>query len=98
MLDDKMKDLFTNIFELQMQKIQLMDVEIKDIIANKATDIKRIEMALDNLLDLLEYEDALQLFRKLCKYYYVINPKSTVHYINFYKEQYDPEGIKFGRR
>ncbi len=98
MLDEKMKSLFSSVFELHKQRITLMSQEIKGIIKNKITDIPRIEDALDYLFDLLEYNDALLLYRKLCKYYYDINPQATIRYINYYKKEYDPKGIKFGRK
>ena len=60
-----------------------------------------IQRKLDELLDVLlfyENDDTLLVFRKLCKYYFSINPQATVRYINFYKEQNDPEGVKFGKK
>ena len=53
------------------------------------------------MLDILlfyETNDSLLTFRKLCKYYFDINPQVTVDYINYYREQNDPEGVKFGNR
>ena len=50
---------------------------------------------LDRLL-FYETNDSLLTFRKLCKYYFDINPQATVDYINYYREQNDPEGVKFG--
>ena len=60
-----------------------------------------IQRKLDELLDVLlfyENDDTLLVFRKLCKYYFSINPQATVRYINFYKEQNDPEEVKFGKK
>ena len=51
-----------------------------------------------DILSFYENDDTLLTFRKLCKYYFNINPGATVDYINFYREQNDPEGVKFGNR
>ena len=58
----------------------------------------------DKCVDALEFQlfyendDTLLSFRKLCKYYFTINSQVTIDYINFYREQNDTEGVKFGKR
>ena len=42
----------------------------------------------------LKYEFRLCTFRKLCKYYYDINPDATTDYIKFYKEMKGAEESK----
>ena len=57
----------------------------------------QIERKLDEMLDILlfyETDDILLTFKKLCKYYFNINPQSTVYHINYYREQNDSEVIK----
>ena len=88
-----------------MEKQELYDmcksIEIEDIIQNHLKYEKQIERKLDEMLDILlfyETDDSLLTFRKLCKYYFDINPQATVDYINYYREQNDPEGVKFGNR
>lgn len=72
-----------------------MKAEIEYIINKKITDDKKIQLTLDYLFDLLDDEEALLQYRKLCKYYYNINPQATIHYINYYREHYDPDGLNF---
>ena len=74
----------------------LMRIEVKDIIKNKITDEHRIETALDLLLNYCYDDRILLLYRTLCKHYISINPEATLHYINYYIEEYDPEKKKFG--
>ncbi len=88
-----------------MEKQELYDmcksIEIEDIIQNHLKYEKQIERKLDEMLDILlfyETDDSLLTFRKLCKYYFDINPQATIDYINYYREQNDPEGVKFGNR
>ena len=88
-----------------MEKQELYDmcksIEIEDIIQNHLKYEKQIERKLEEMLDILlfyETDDSLLTFRKLCKYYFDINPQATIDYINYYREQNDPEGVKFGNR
>ena len=90
-----------NILDLHRQRFIILKNEIENIIENNIKDDIYIQRKLDELLDVLlfyENDDTLLVFRKLCKYYFSINPQATVRYINFYKEQNDPEEVKFGKK
>ena len=94
-------DMCKSIIDLNKQRYVIVKDEIGDIIQNHLKDEKQIERKLDEMLDILlfyETNDSLLTFRKLCKYYFDINPQATVDYINYYREQNDPEGVKFGNR
>ena len=83
------------------QRFIILKNEIENIIENNIKEDIYIQRKLDELLDVLlfyENDDTLLVFRKLCKYYFSINPQATVRYINFYKEQNDPEEVKFGKK
>ena len=90
-----------NIIDLNKQIYVIIKDEIEDIIRNNISDNMKIERKLDVMLDILlfyETNNSLLTFRKLCKYYFDINPQATIDYINYYREQNDPEGVKFGNR
>ncbi len=94
-------DICKTIIELNKQRYIIIKDEIEDIIRNDINDNRQIERKLDDMLDILlfyENDDSLLTFRKLCKYYFNINSQATVDYINYYREQNDPEGLKFGNR
>ncbi len=94
-------DMCKSIIDLNEQRYAIIKDEIENIIKNNITDNMQIERKLDEMLDILlfyETEDSLLTFRKLCKYYFGINPQATVDYINYYREQNDPEGVKFGNK
>ena len=63
--------------------------EVDDIIVSDCKDRHRIEATLDRMLDFCWDKTMLELFRKLCKYYYNINPQSTSEYILAYRELWD---------
>lgn len=65
--------------------------EIERIIKTNNQDIDTIEHALDALLDVTFDNDVLLLFKKLCRYYYNIDPQATAEYISFYREMWDSD-------
>ena len=94
-------DICKTIIELNKQRYIIIKDEIEDIIRNDINDNRQIERKLDDMLDILlfyENDDILLTFRKICKYYFNINSQATVDYINYYREQNDPEGLKFGNK
>lgn len=98
---EELYDMCRNILDLHRQRFIILKNEIENIIENNIKDDIYIQRKLDELLDVLlfyENDDTLLVFRKLCKYYFSINPQATVPYINFYKEQNDPEEVKFGKK
>ncbi len=65
--------------------------EVERIIRSKSQDIEAIEHALDALGEVAFDESVLIIFKKLCRYYYDIDPYSTVKHIQFYREMWDSE-------
>jgi len=49
---------------------------------------------LDRLLDFCFFEPMVQLFRRLCRYYYDIDPNATASYVYTYREMWDSEEPK----
>ena len=98
MLDERTLELFKELALLQEQKYRLAENEINLIIKNNIKDDNKIERAIDEILEFLDNEEALLLFRKICSYYFKINPQATLHYINYYIEEYDPQKLKFGNK
>ena len=99
MENQELYDMFKAIIDLNKQRYVIVKDEIEEIIRNHIKDEMHIERKLDEMLDILSFyenDDTLLTFRKLCKYYFDINPQATVDYINYYREQNDPEGVKFG--
>ena len=101
MVKQELYDMCKSIIDLNKQRYVIIKDEIEDIIRNNISDNMKIERKLDEMLDILlfyETNESLLTFRKLCKYYFDINPQATVDYINYYREQNDPEGVRFGNR
>ena len=68
---------------------------VDDILRTRSQDIRHIEHTLDGLLDFCGHEPVLQLYKKLCRHYWEIDPAATADYVNAYREYWDsdePEG------
>lgn len=97
----ELHDMCKTIIDLNKQKYVIVKSEIEKIIRYNVKDERHIQRKLDEMIDILlfyENDDSLLLFRKLCKYYFSINPVVTAQYITYYREQNDPEGVKFRKR
>jgi len=46
------------------------------------------------LLDFCGHAPTLQLYRRLCRHYFDIDPVATVSYINAYREMWDSEEVE----
>lgn len=64
---------------------------VEHLIASKITDDNTIQKILDYLLDHACNDEVLLLYKKLCRYYWDINPQATADYINYYREMWDNE-------
>jgi len=66
--------------------------EVDSLMQHSVTDDNRIGALLDRLLDYAGFcEDGLNLFKRLCRYYYGINPQAASEYVLAYKDMYDDE-------
>lgn len=62
---------------------------VNEIIEKQSQDENHIQRTLDYLLDFCFDEKMLTLYRRLCRYYWDINPQATANYIDYYREMYD---------
>lgn len=65
--------------------------KVDTLIQTNCRDSMRIERLLDGILDFCFDADMLQLYKKLCRYYFNIDVVATVSYITFYREMWDSE-------
>ena len=77
--------------ELQQRAAQLYLPIVDDILRTRSRDAQHIEHTLDRLLDFCGHEPVLQLYKKLCRHYWDIDPAATVYYINAYRERWDSD-------
>lgn len=70
---------------------QLYDQEVECIVGSGNRDVRRIERALDGLLDFAFDEACLELFRRLCRHYWDIDRTATAEYVYTYREMWDSD-------
>ena len=78
---------------LNRQELLVLEPEVTRIIKTRSQDQRRIEGLLDRLLDCAGTgDDGLDLFKRLCRYYYRLNPAAAADYVRFYHEMYGEDG------
>ena len=75
--------------KLANQALELLEPECDNIIRLNCSDSQTIERLLDELLDFCFDEKILNVYRKLCRYYYNIDAAATAQYVNAYREMWD---------
>ena len=85
------RSLARGLRDLQQQAAQQYQPVVDDILRTRSRDIRHIEHTLDRLLDFCGHEPVLQLYKKLCRHYWDIDPAATADYINAYREYWDSD-------
>ena len=75
--------------KLAREAVQQYSLEVEAILATQNHDSRRIERCLDGMLDFCFDQGMLVLYRKLCCYYFAIDPEATVSYVHAYREMWD---------
>ncbi len=78
--------------DLQRQAAQQYLPVVDDILRTRSRDTQHIEHTLDGLLDFCGHESVLQMYKKLCRHYWDIDPAATAYHINAYREYWDSDG------
>jgi uncharacterized protein (DUF885 family) len=90
-LTDDIREIAKELQAIYLQAESTYASAVDDIISRKSKEVKEIEFLLDYMLGFADNEKILALYRKLCQYYFNINPQATAEYIQFYKGMYDAD-------
>ena len=89
----ELKDLVGNITAIQneavLQTLLVWKPKAENIINTKSEDVNAIEHTLDALCEVAFNDEVLIVFKKLCRYYYNIDPQATAEQVQFYREMWD---------
>jgi len=77
--------------ELARDAVRLYSAEVEAILDAQSRDKCRIEKCLDGMLDFCFDVEMLLLYKKLCRYYFNIDPAATASYVHFYREMWGNE-------
>lgn len=83
--------LAASMMELQQQGVGLYTPIVNSLLAEKCRDLGRIEGTLDGLLDFARHPDGIQLYRRLCRHLWVIDPALAANYAQSYRAWWDPD-------
>jgi len=75
--------------ELAREAERQYSAEVEGILKVQSPDSRRIERCLDGMLDFCFDQGMLDLYRKLCRYYFAIAPEATVSYVHAYREMWE---------
>ena len=78
--------------QLASQAEQQYSLEVDAILREQCGDPLRIEYVLDGMLDFCFDAEMLCLYKKLCWYYFTIDPEATVSYVYAYRDMWDETG------
>jgi hypothetical protein len=104
-MEPPMDDLVQSIGEIaqacrrlarQAEKQYTLDVE--DILRTRCRDPQRIEHLLDGMLDFGFDATMVRLYKKLCRYYFELDPMATASNIYTYRDMWDEEWQAKGER
>lgn len=62
---------------------------IDAIVRAGSRDFRHIERTLDGLLGFCGHEPVLQMYKKLCRHYWGIDPTATAEYVHAYRRLWD---------
>ncbi|MCG7848706.1 MAG: hypothetical protein MIO93_05950 [ANME-2 cluster archaeon] len=78
--------------QLARQAEQQYSVEVDSILRDKCHEPQRIERLLDGMLDFCFDDEMLRLYKRLCRYYFKMDPVATTSYVYAYREMWDEKG------
>ena len=82
--------------QLARQAEQQYSLEVGAILQEQCRDPQRIEHVLDGMLDFCFDAEMLLLYKKLCRYYFKLDPEATVSYVYAYRDMWDETGAVKG--
>jgi hypothetical protein len=77
--------------ELARDAVRQYSAEVEAILRTQNRDAHHIERCLDGMLDFCFNDGMLVLYKKLCRYYYEIDPEAAVSYVHAYRKMWDEQ-------
>lgn len=86
-----LRSLAEELVEVQRQGVECYTGIVNALIAENCRDLQQIEQTLDGLLGFACHPDGVQLYRRLCRHLWAMNPAAAAQYVQFYREAWDPD-------
>lgn len=92
---EEIYQVFRQFAERQSQLARMAKAQyepmVDSIIRKKITDVKKIQFVLDGVLDFCFDEEMLVIFKRLCRYYYPLDPEAVGFYVRLYLEMWEED-------
>jgi hypothetical protein len=75
--------------EIHQEALAKYTPVVEDILRSGSRDVRAIEQTLDGLLDFCGSDPAVQLYRRLCRHYFSMDPAAAAFYVQAYREMWD---------
>jgi len=66
-------------------------IEVQSLLKARVRNPLSIERCLDGMLDFCFHDGVLILYKKLCRYYYDIDPAAATDYVYAYRDMWDEQ-------
>ena len=76
---------------LAREAAQQYSAEVEAILKAQNRDLKCIERCLDSMLDFCFDDGMLELYKKLCRYYFAIDPEAAASYVCAYRDMWEEQ-------
>ena len=77
--------------QLQLQAAQQYQPEVDALVRSGSRDVQQIEHTLDGMLDFWGHGPVLEMYRRLCRHYWDIDPAATADYVKAYRGRWDSQ-------
>jgi hypothetical protein len=84
-------ELARGVKKLAREAAQQYSAEVEAIMKAQSRDSRHIERCLDRMLDFCFDDGMLVLYKKLCRYYFAIDPEATASYVHAYREMWEEQ-------
>jgi hypothetical protein len=94
-MTDNFQEMGQQLTALFRRAIHAANAEVDDLIQRGERDSARIDHQLDHMLGFCCDPDMLVVFKRLCRYYFDIDPVATAGYVDAYREMWDrPDDVE----
>ncbi len=90
-IPDSIAQLAAEIVAINRQAVREYAPLVETILCTRSQDKRHIEQTLDGLLSFCGFAPALELYRRLCRHYWDIDPAATASYVDAYRTTWDAD-------
>lgn len=90
-IPESIAQLAAEIAAINEQAVREYAPLVEAILSTRSQDKRQIEQTLDGLLSFCGFAPALELYRRLCRHYWDIDPAATASYVDAYRTTWDAD-------